>query len=429
MDFFEKSLADMSIADITWLVENQIREGQDLEFKALPAEHGGKENIWLKPDGAVTREGKKALLKELVAFANANGGTLVFGISETGSCASGITPIPNVEACAEKLRLACRDSIEPAIPQLEIQGIPVPETDGAGVIVLRVMGQSPMGPHRSNSDKEFYVRRNDRSDPMTVDEIRRYSIDLNIRLNSIHGRFAIHSQKLSKMLDAADENNKSFCISCYLVPLTPIHIENVFRNYATRPELKSVDVFDQGKKIGSAYIPTHGGMKWVPKIRGSEGRFFWTDAASVSLRIMSDGEIELTWMDPGAFSRGKDIYLSWIMGVFANALLTVERLRRVARVGSLEYLAQVSIGAKSLEKPLALQGYADPRFGWQGWGEVPLGMTSFPILPITIPGSFSDLCVALETDVLNCVGFDRGPRPPIFDFEPPLNELQQELRG
>jgi hypothetical protein len=119
MSFFTKPFSALTIEDLRWLVDMGVRESSDLEFKSFPPNHPEKGNPWVKPDGTITKECKEALLKELVAFANASGGTLVFGILDKDCCAAGITPVPKAEACAEKLKVACRDSIEPTIPQFE----------------------------------------------------------------------------------------------------------------------------------------------------------------------------------------------------------------------------------------------------------------------------------------------------------------------
>ena len=140
MDFFTKPLAEITTNDISWLVSNKLRETYNLEFKALPTSQDDK--VWIKPDRSSTDEGKKKILKEIVAFANAGGGTLIFGISEEDACAKNITPISDAEDCAGRFKDICRSVIEPAIPSLEVRAI---LTDGrAGVLVFRVAQRSPM---------------------------------------------------------------------------------------------------------------------------------------------------------------------------------------------------------------------------------------------------------------------------------------------
>ena len=129
MDFFTKPLAHMSADDIHWLIKNQLQESSSLEFKALPTAQEDNTKPWIKPDGTITDEGKRKLLKEVVAFANANGGTLIFGIGEKNAYASALTPIPHVEVCARRLTDICRSIIEPAIPGLEIKAIPMALSD------------------------------------------------------------------------------------------------------------------------------------------------------------------------------------------------------------------------------------------------------------------------------------------------------------
>ena len=65
-----------SLQDIQSLIEAEVPEGQHLEYRRdLP---GGAES-W-NSDRKLSTEAKKKILQEVVAFANAYGGTLLLGI-------------------------------------------------------------------------------------------------------------------------------------------------------------------------------------------------------------------------------------------------------------------------------------------------------------------------------------------------------------
>ncbi|MDZ7717831.1 MAG: ATP-binding protein [Balneolaceae bacterium] len=127
--------------------------------------------------------GKKALsklIKEIIALANTTGGYLVLGIEEKGKVrprANKINPIPRIKALSEKLKLQIRDYVEPTINNIRFKEV---ETeDEKGVLIIRVE-KSNLAPHRSLIDKECYIRRNDRSEKMTMREIKDLTI-LRIR--------------------------------------------------------------------------------------------------------------------------------------------------------------------------------------------------------------------------------------------------------
>ena len=58
--------------DIQFLIDNSIEEGTELEYKrAFP-----------KPKENQKQKGKEELAKDISAMANANGGTIIYGLSE-----------------------------------------------------------------------------------------------------------------------------------------------------------------------------------------------------------------------------------------------------------------------------------------------------------------------------------------------------------
>jgi predicted HTH transcriptional regulator len=58
-------------ADLERLIKDQVRESTDLDYKASPA----LEN---------TQSNKDSISKDVSAFANAGGGTIVYGVTENG---------------------------------------------------------------------------------------------------------------------------------------------------------------------------------------------------------------------------------------------------------------------------------------------------------------------------------------------------------
>jgi hypothetical protein len=394
-----------------------------LSSRAFPPITPKKGNPWVKPDGTITKECKEALLKELVAFANASGGTLVFGILDKDCCAAGITPVPKAEACAEKLKVACRDSIEPTIPQLEIKGIQTSDDDsGAGVIVFRVNGQSLMGPHRSKADKEFYVRRNDRSDPMTVDEIRRYSISLQNRLTTIENRFEAHSRAISGRMQAAATDKRMFALSCHLIPTAPFQVRDLFPWLRTSFRCFNIDVLYNGRAIGRTYAPLDS-LNWTPTVRGAKGTA-GHGSTIIEVFAKEDGEVIITWLE-GNEADGI-VYLTFVIGILANAMILAERLQKRAQCSQAEYLMTFSVHTYSPSQRYGLQGYSNNSF--RGLGYIGNGFFQFPTLPITSRDTYNEVCRILDKDFCDYAGYTGQQSILDFDFTPAFDFIDTESR-
>ena len=164
---------------ITSLCREGIYENQLLEFKRdLPGEHG-RDDPWLT-GGNFTPYARDRLLREVIAFANAQGGTVIVGIDQTNEDpprATAICPIPRIHDLATRMENAARACIDPVLPGLQIRGIEVGGAVGEGVLLFRT-GPSPAGPHRVANDGHAYIRRGASSVKMTMREIQDLTIDL-----------------------------------------------------------------------------------------------------------------------------------------------------------------------------------------------------------------------------------------------------------
>lgn len=92
---FDKRLADLTRDDIQGLIDRKVAEGQDVEFKS-------QVSGW-QIGGQIPDKSRNSLLKEIVAFANASGGTLVIGIRESSDNPKHADSIAPLERCAEHL--------------------------------------------------------------------------------------------------------------------------------------------------------------------------------------------------------------------------------------------------------------------------------------------------------------------------------------
>jgi len=143
-------------ANLTALVAAQVSEGTYLDLKRdLP-----------RSDAA----GRHEFLADVSAFANSSGGDLIYGIHEDGQGrAEAIVPQHgNLDEEARRLQDILMNGIEPRIPGLQVQSVPVA---GGFVVVIRVP-QSWAGPHRVKSNQHFFIRENGRKRQLDIPEIR-----------------------------------------------------------------------------------------------------------------------------------------------------------------------------------------------------------------------------------------------------------------
>ena len=151
-----RDLTNANEAHINALVDAQVSEGTHLDFKRdLPGRDG---------------RGTNDLAADVSAFANSSGGDLVYGIDEDGEgqAAAVVPALGNMDEVALRIQDVLMANIEPRVPGLQVQAIPVA---GGFVLVIRVP-QSWAGPHRVTTNHQFYIRENGRKRPIDVPEIR-----------------------------------------------------------------------------------------------------------------------------------------------------------------------------------------------------------------------------------------------------------------
>jgi hypothetical protein len=162
-------------SDLQHLVNNNIPEDVHLDYKA---------------SDALSDKKKDDILKDVSAFANSDGGILIYGIAEnkttqTISIDNGIEPTKNWKEWLEQI---IDSGISPKIDNLEINAIKL--NNGRFAYTIKI-SKSPNAPHQS-SDKKYYKRSNSKSSPMEhyeIEDIRNRSnivmplvnVDIEIR--------------------------------------------------------------------------------------------------------------------------------------------------------------------------------------------------------------------------------------------------------
>lgn len=236
MSILRKSVGELTVDDMREVVTAGARESGELEFKGdLPFKRQKgqpeKSDRWIEKGDHVGDYARNELLAELIAFANAAGGTLLLGVVETNDVprrAESLAPLPNCEALAKRLLDAAEDVVQPRLPALVSRGIPVDAT-GSGFVVMRI-GKSQLGPHRLEPTREFYVRRGERTERMTVREITDLTLDLARSGDRIEQEFSkrreIAHQHFTQMPSSAGEHPLVF-VRVSALPMTPQAIPDI----------------------------------------------------------------------------------------------------------------------------------------------------------------------------------------------------------
>lgn len=155
MDFFEKE--NYNIDDIIALIDNDAEESVHLDFKAA---------------GSLSKDDKKKaeIAKDVSAFANSDGGIIVYGIEEQEHKAHALSYIDGNTYTKEWLEQVIQDNIQRRIEGLKI--FPIRDNgDITKSIYIVKIPRSSNTPHMS-ADKCYYKRNNFRSVKMEEYEVR-----------------------------------------------------------------------------------------------------------------------------------------------------------------------------------------------------------------------------------------------------------------
>ena len=153
MDFYNKE--EYSIEDIEQLIENEVEENIHLDYKAA---------------GALEKNEKKRneITKDVSAFANSDGGIIIYGISEENHKPTYITPIDGNQYTKEWLENVIL-LIQPRVEGVVI--FPIRNDNLANTLYVVKIPRSTLAPHMAN-DKRYYKRFNFSSVPMEDYEVK-----------------------------------------------------------------------------------------------------------------------------------------------------------------------------------------------------------------------------------------------------------------
>jgi Schlafen, AlbA_2 len=160
MSIFVKPFYQIDKVDIDALIENQIRELRQIEYKSqLPG----------TADSA-----KVEFLYDVSSFANGIGGDILYGVEEEGGVAIAATGLHATDADEAMLRLnsMLQDGVRPRIPGTQVRSID--EFKNGPIVIIRIP-QSFCAPHMVTlkGRQRFYTRSTNGKYRMDIDEIQR----------------------------------------------------------------------------------------------------------------------------------------------------------------------------------------------------------------------------------------------------------------
>ena len=381
----------------------KVIEGIDIEFKETLPSKKNQTDPWLEVKNKIGDYARNQILEEIIAFANAYGGVLCIGISEsddTPASADGINTIPKCNELAERLKLQCRDCIEPQIPLLELSGVVTDGNEG-GVVIVQIP-KSRLAPHRHLQTRECYIRRADRTEEMKMREIQDLTLNTERGMAKIDGFFSNQKIKFEKKVESLGKTThiKKYGVRITALPTSDIYLDNIHNHMEVKSDILQFTGFF-GAQPYVICFPFHG-EGWKPILRGSYTESRKNKDYFFSTEIQNSGLVELTFI----FQEGNDGFIivpEWFMGIFCNTLNYLHRLRKAARAQNVEYALEIQI--MNLGDPLNVYGYGGP-FNLTTFAKIREGNVIFPRYSVGATDSFQQLSNVIETDFWNHSGID-----------------------
>jgi hypothetical protein len=176
--FAAKALASITLDDLRGLLENEVSESLNLDYKRE-----------LNLDG---RDDRKEFLRDLSSFANAQGGLLIYGMDEERDVDGKPTGIPkevagfaesNPDSLVQKIEHIIKDGIEDRLPSYDLYLLAV---DTGRIVLMIRIAPSVRAPHMVvyGGERRFFARTNSGKQEMSVTQIR----DAVIKTQSLEDR-------------------------------------------------------------------------------------------------------------------------------------------------------------------------------------------------------------------------------------------------
>lgn len=171
-----------SLEDIERLISSEVQESIHLDYKA------GK---------AVSRSKSSEISKDVSAFANSDGGTIIYGVGENAHLpVTGDAGVDHSEFTREWLEQIIASNISPRVDGVIISPIPLNSENSIYAVEIP---KSFRGPHQA-ADKKYYKRQNFQSVPMEHYEINDVRGRMNVVPPLVNIDFSVSSGVVLELL-------------------------------------------------------------------------------------------------------------------------------------------------------------------------------------------------------------------------------------
>lgn len=405
----DKNFNQIISEDVTNLCRDGVYENQLLEFKRdLPAERN-RPDPWLT-GGDFAAYARDHLLREVIAFANAQGGTVIVGVDQTRDDpprAAAICPLPRIHDLATRMENAARACIDPVLLGLQIRGIEVGGGTGEGVLLFRT-GPSPAGPHRVANDGHAYIRRGASSVKMTMREIQDLTLDLARGADRLENVFCQRETGFKGSLECVNTEHGACRITA--VPLGGFPgIPRLSGNPSDFPIRTRFQV-NFGVDLDLAGPSTD---RFRQVVRG----FRWSkDDNSVKYEVYESGLIDLWYRHSPVGGHGPRVhfYIGWLLGAYLSVLDAIDTARTLANVPEWEFVVEFVLvgitGAPRLGSgkvplsALSIGAFTEPR----ELGRIEELPVKFPRIPYRDRSDREAVLNLAWADLVDAMGGPRG---------------------
>ena len=256
---FNKMFDDIDETDIKNLLDNEIAERQNLEYK---------EKVWDHND-AGTRE----MLRDISSLANAFGGHVVIGIkANQDGVPIEIIDVVDAEKERDRIWSCCISCLEPRIPGFKIRTISTLEQKS---LIIIFIPRSTRSPHMITFKglNQFWIRHDRQKSPMSIEEIR----ESCVRVQNIHGDVEEFINKRKCQLSAIVGDEVVYAIGAIPLSVKTAIVDindNILRDLLKTPPNQRQDGYNVTFRDSS--VSRH---RPLPTLYGLEiGRFNWRRA-------------------------------------------------------------------------------------------------------------------------------------------------------
>jgi hypothetical protein len=248
------------------LITAEVAEDEQLDFKRDPY-----------PNDA---DGKKELVRDVAAMANARGGYILLGIDEKDNVAVNLVGVEQGDIVARAVQQTCATGIDERIPGLNVFAVPL--ASGRSVVVIRIPA-SHRAPHAVtiSTGKPFWKRRGESKGEMNMAEVR----EVVMRLETMEAKFerflASRQESITGTLGEPPIPRKPQL----QVMVTPMSLRTGFIDTAD-PELRKT--VSGGTKTGAFDVSASG-----PRPRPTYHGIGWQSAYGGRVELYRNGHYEL----------------------------------------------------------------------------------------------------------------------------------------